>query len=207
MLEPKSSHPLYGTWYMMIYRCTSPKCSDYPRYGGRGISVHPSWMDFIRFVRDVGDKPEGTSLDRIDNDKDYEPGNVRWASPKEQALNQKDGDGSRGRGNRRITFNGKTLTLKQWAEELGIHVSSLRTRLDEYNWPLDEALTKHKSAKGDTRDCKRISVDGKLLTIKQIAETCGLPSGVVRNRFRDGWDINRILNTPKAPRKPRAVKL
>lgn len=95
----KSAHELYDIYYDMVGRCTRDTHHRYADYGGRGISVHPEWRDdFWAFVRDVGERPEGKTeggraywqLDRIDNDGNYEPGNVRWASPSEQASNQRE---------------------------------------------------------------------------------------------------------------------
>ena len=92
------SHPLYEIYIEMIARCERPAHVRYKDYGGRGLSVHPEWRnDFWAFVRDVGERPEGKTpsgkaywqLDRIDNDGNYEPGNVRWATPSEQARNKR----------------------------------------------------------------------------------------------------------------------
>ena len=92
----KSSHPLYLIYYDMVGRCNRPSHLRYADYGGRGIQVDPRWVaDFWQFVADVGERPEGKTpggraywqLDRINNDGNYEPGNVRWASPTEQACN------------------------------------------------------------------------------------------------------------------------
>lgn len=85
-------HPLYDTWNSMIQRCTNPKAMYYEYYGGRGISVCDEWLNSIEaFLEYVGPKPSAThSLDRWpNNDGDYEPGNVRWATPKEQRANQR----------------------------------------------------------------------------------------------------------------------
>lgn len=83
-------HPLYDTWRGMKERCFSPANKRYADYGGRGITVCDRWRDdFWAFVADMGERPDGHSLDRIDNDRGYEPGNVRWATASQQNYNQR----------------------------------------------------------------------------------------------------------------------
>lgn len=91
-------HPLYSTWCQIRYRVNTPSAPAYPLYGGRGISYSPRWDDFRLFLADVGERPDNPegwtsrkpywTLDRIDPDGNYEPGNIRWATPSEQTRNR-----------------------------------------------------------------------------------------------------------------------
>lgn len=116
---------LYNLWEGIKARCLNPNNKDYHKYGGRGIEVDAHWANsFIAFrdyiLANLGDRKAGESLDRIDNNKGYEPGNVRWASPIEQGANRRD--------NNLLTHNGKTLCMAEWSRELGIAVSTLKNR-------------------------------------------------------------------------------
>jgi len=128
-------HPLYFIWKTMRLRCNTPTCKKYPRYGGRGISICERWDDFWNFVDDMGPRPEGTSIDRIDNDGNYEPGNCRWATPKVQGRNTST--------NRFVEIGGEVIALTELAEREGIKAGTLRKRIAELGWTIEDAVSIH----------------------------------------------------------------
>jgi hypothetical protein len=132
-------HPLYRAWANMVSRCSDPNHPKYADYGGRGIMVCPRWRDsFADFLADVGERPfRGAEIDRRDNNLGYEPGNTRWATRAEQTRNT--------RVNRNITHDGRTMTLTEWARELGWSFMGLKDRLQRL--PLDQAMIQKKEIK------------------------------------------------------------
>lgn len=126
--------PEYVVWTHMRQRCSNPKDKEWHNYGGRGIRVCLRWENsYQAFLDDVGRRPApDLTLDRIDNDSDYRPGNTRWATRKEQLRNF--------RRNRLITFREETLPVVVWAERTGISSHAIRRRLDR-GWPVEMALT------------------------------------------------------------------
>jgi len=123
--------PTYRTWASIWYRCTNKKNKDYPSYGGRGITVCDRWREFSFFLKDMGERPPNMSIDRIDNDGHYEPSNCRWAD----AITQ----GSNTRRVKRLSFDGKTLTMKEWADITGVNYACLRSRI-LLGWTVEMAL-------------------------------------------------------------------
>jgi len=124
--------PEYTAWSTMRGRCRNPRNVRFPRYGARGIKVAPEFDTFEAFIAHIGPRPVGTSLDRIDNDGDYAPGNVRWATRHQQMLNRSD--------NRLLTLNGRTQTLTEWCHEYGQSIGTVWARLNTGGWNLVKAL-------------------------------------------------------------------
>jgi|SRR5262245_16113233 len=124
----------HRTWVAMRQRCHNPKASKYADYGGRGIRVCARWrISFQAFLADVGPKPgPAYSLERVNNNGHYEPGNVRWATPREQCLNK--------RNNRVVTFRGIDLPLSEWCRRVGLNMHTVIGRLGR-GWVLDRALS------------------------------------------------------------------
>lgn len=126
----------YKTWASIIQRCTNKNSTMYKYYGGRGISVNDGWLKFENFYRDMGQRPDGMSLDRIDPNGNYEPSNCRWATASEQQRNRRD--------TRKATLCGQTKSIKEWAELCGVDTKTIIMRIKR-NWPEDMII----STKGD----------------------------------------------------------
>ena len=126
---------LFAIWQGMKQRCNCKTCEAYKWYGGRGISICKDWEEFTMFY-DWAIKngyQDNLSLDRINVNGNYEPGNCRWATDKQQMNNM--------RTNKLITYNGETHTLSEWADKLGVEHYILENRLNKYNWSIEKMLT------------------------------------------------------------------
>lgn len=158
-IQRKWSYPItsgtYSSWRAMLGRCHDPKNAAYSYYGGRGITVCPEWASsYDRFYEDVGERPPGLTLDRIKSELGYCAGNCRWATRKEQQNNL--------RRSIVVTHDGKTLTLSQWAELLGVPYFVLWNRIGLHKMEPSKALVKgslikpwkHGSTTGYQRGCR-----------------------------------------------------
>lgn len=124
--------PTHIVWAGMMQRCHSKGAKDFPRYGGRGITVCPHWHTFANFLADMGERPANMSIDRIDNNKGYEPENCRWATNEEQQRNTS--------ANRILRLGDEAKTMAEWAEKLDLKYNTLSGRLN-LGWSDERALT------------------------------------------------------------------
>ena len=124
--------PTYKVWIQLRRRCLDAKNHNYPQYGGRGITVCARWNDFANFLADMGERPVGKTLDRIDNGLGYSPDNCRWATPKEQQSNRRNA--------RVLTYKGRTQHIREWAAELRFKPECLIRRIYISGWGVDKAF-------------------------------------------------------------------
>lgn len=128
-----STSPTYVSWQSMIQRCSDPEHSNYAAYRGSGITVCAEWQNFDQFLADMGERPRGTTIDRIDGSIGYQPKNCRWASNTEQANNK--------RTRKTISANGAERTLKEWSAITGIPASCIHKRVTKLGWPIEAAIS------------------------------------------------------------------
>ena len=186
-----SKTSIYSRWCGMLARCYNKNSKKYSRYGARGIRVHGPWHNFDVFYNYIGDPPSNDySLDRIDNNKNYEPGNVRWATQKQQQNNRND--------NRRLIHDGKNLLVTEWAEITGISSKVIRQRIDRDKMSVKDALTKkvYKKPASDRHITKRSRGSGYTATIYYknerhyigyFAKIEEARSGVKAYKLKMGW--------------------
>lgn len=128
----------YQVWIDMMKRCHNPRSPKWKNYGGRGIKVCTRWRTFKTFLADMGERPEGLTLERKNNNKGYSPSNCKWATNSEQQNNRQN--------TRWITMDGITLSLAEWAVRTGMSRPTIDWRLNA-GWPIKEALTTSPGAK------------------------------------------------------------
>ena len=123
----------FKSWESMKQRCTNPNSPDYHKYGGRGIKVCDRWLNsFDSFLEDMGERPKARTLDRIDNEGNYEKSNCRWATTKDQLLNR--------RNTVKIEYIGSLKTIKELSEISGFKEKLIRDRLYA-GWPIDKVIS------------------------------------------------------------------
>ena len=175
---------LYHIWVGIKYRCNNKKAKCYSDYGGRGIKICKEWQDdycrFKNWALNNGYKEE-LSIDRIDNNGNYEPNNCRWVTAKIQANNK--------RNNVVLEYNGFKLTIAEIAEKYNISSETIRYRY-KIGWSLDKII--NTPVVGKTN----MVYNGKELTLMDIANKCNMSLRTVASRYYKGWNAERIINTP-----------
>lgn len=177
----KKEHYLYGTWSDIKKRCLYPKYKQYYLYGGRGIKICDRWLEsFENFLEDMGERPsQKHSIERINNDGDYEPSNCRWATKKEQSRNK--------RNNRMITFEGKTLCIADWADLFNLNYATLLRRI-KAGWNINQALNKTPRVR-----IKFLTYENQTLSLIEWSKKIGIPYRTLSERVSRGWLIEESL--------------
>lgn len=157
--------PEYRAWASMMTRCFNTKNKGFPDYGGRGITVCERWRKFENFYADLGQRPgKGYSLERLRNNGHYEPGNVIWATPKQQSRNK--------RNNIILTHNGQSNILADWAEELNIGDGAIRARLRR-GWTIEQILNSPLGTRVVDKKSNNIKLTDELVRmIRQSPKDC-----------------------------------
>ncbi len=169
----------YRIWKLMRQRCMNPRNAKYHRYGGRGIIICERWNDFQSFLIDMGPAPSSKhTIERVDNNGAYEPGNCRWATRKEQSRNTSQ--------NRVIEWCGEKMCLSAWAERLGLQVWTLLKRLDRM--PLHRAMQPGRLYRDQI-----VIVNGECGRLADFARKQGISIKTVRSRIRAGRTIEQAL--------------
>jgi hypothetical protein len=188
-----SRTPEYRAWGAIKARCLNPNVADYRNYGGRGIRVCDEWLhDFMAFYRHVGARPSPKySVDRYpDLNGDYKPGNVRWATRKEQQNNRRD--------NHPLTYNGRTENLQRWAEITGIGATVLLRRIQR-GWTAEDVITKPAMTRNLTHE-------GITQSAAAWARSTGIPVTAIYARLKQRWPIADVVTKPANPGVKRATK-
>lgn len=181
----KTVTPTYHSWVGMTQRCTNPKNSSYPNYGGRGIKVYGPWLTFANFLADMGEKPPGTSLNRINNDGNYEPGNCQWSSNKHQARNR--------RNNHNLTFHGETHSIAEWSELLDIRSTTINDRLSS-GWDVEKALSTPDGTSQDNIRTRALTFDNQTHTLSEWSRRTGISTATLSRRLSRGWSVEKALS-------------
>lgn len=150
--------PTYNSWRSMLERCRNPNNSHWHAYGGRGIQVCERWLTFENFWEDMGTRPAGKTIDRIDHAGHYEPDNCRWATAPEQSRNTQRSV--------LIEWRGEKAVLKDWALRLGITDRALAIRIKR--WGLERAMTP-----GRLRNGVQVLTDEQALEIRRAKAAAG----------------------------------
>ena len=186
-----SQSPTYISYQNMLSRCYRRTNPRFAAYGGIGITVCERWREsFQNFLADMGERPDGTTIDRIDGSGGYAPDNCRWATITEQQSNLAS--------NVNITFNGRVQNVSAWAKELGLDASSLAWRIRN-GWSAEQALTTaaHTGNRINKTGQRLIEFGGETKCLSDWAREYRLSVSLLRLRLEKGMGIETALTKPK----------
>lgn len=188
---------LMGTWKGMIARCYDLRSASYKYYGGKGIRVCDRWRNsYEAFVQDMGERPEGFTLDRKDYYGDYTPDNCRWVDQQTQSRNRRDV--------KVIERHGRVQPMAAWATEHGMTRGTLKSRLDS-GWAIERALIAPvRKASFNHGRIINLEHNGKVQSVEDWARELEVCAGTLRWRVRQGWSTERVLLTPIKARRKKA---
>lgn len=180
-------HPLYRTWSNIKTRCYNVNDPHYKNWGGRGITMCDVWKDdfltFHNWAISNGWEP-GLTIERIDNDKGYEPLNCKWITHAEQAKNKQT--------THWITFNGKTQSLHDWSIEIGIDEGILERRINYLNWSIERAITEPK-----VEHSYMVEYQGEVRSLVEWSEILGMSRDILYQRLKVlNWSVDKAFTTP-----------
>jgi hypothetical protein len=183
--------PEYWVWHRAKDRCKNPNNPKFKHYGGRGIKMCQEWRDsFAAFIASMGRRPAGRyTLDRIDNNGDYEPGNCRWATYAAQNRNN--------RRTRLLTFQGKTHCITDWADILGMSRATLYGRIYR-GWSTEKALTAPLHSR---RQSRLLTFQGETRSLTSWAKKLKINITTLLGRLSHGWSVERTLTAPLYSRR------
>ena len=189
-----SKSPEYKSWRAILHRCLNPLSRAFHNYGGRGIKICKRWMIFKNFLLDVGYRPDHKySIERIDNDKGYYLGNVKWATIKEQNKNR--------RTNRWITFNGRTQIIEEWEREMGFKRHIILERL-ERGWEVNRAITTPVISRR-----KLVTFKDQTKSLSEWSKEVNIRNTEIWRRLKRGWPIEQALTTPVGSLRLKTIKI
>ncbi len=190
----------YRAWQNMKTRCLNPRYAKFADYGGRGITICNRWLNFANFAADMGERPSvNHSIDRYpDNNGNYEPGNCRWATPLEQARNQ--------RKTILVTIDGEAKCVAEWCAIFGINRSTFQSRMNKLGWrdPVEALTTPAGRAPRieriqKTRKRTLLTLGGRTLSVDEWAAITGIKADTIRWRKRGGWNDHDTLTKSVRP--------
>src|ERR1700748_3622937 len=184
MVKKRTRPAAYVVWTMIKQRCYNKKHTHYDRYGGRGIRVCERWINsYDNFILYMGGPPPPRhTIERIDNEGNYNPSNCRWATQKEQAQNR--------RNTVAIAFNGETMCLTEWAKKLNIGVTTLHWRIFKRKWPIEKAFISGNSQQ------KMITHNGKTQSLVDWSRQVGIKKPTIAYRINAGWPLEKVFGAP-----------